>query len=121
MAYYHKLGKIPSKRHTQFRQPDGSLYAEEVVSSKGFTGIYSILYHTKPPTAVQKVDEPYKFGPEVQRDYPLLQTHLNTSKVGFTGKDYLDARKLLLMNNDIAFGICNPEQHSSDYYYKNAE
>jgi homogentisate 1,2-dioxygenase len=121
MSYYHKLGKIPPKRHTQFKQPDGKLYAEEVVSSKGFSGIYSILYHIKPPTSVQKVDEPYKYKPVVQKDYPLLQTHLNTSKVGITGKDFLDARKILLMNNDIGFGICNPEQHKSSYYYKNAE
>ncbi len=121
MAYYHRLGKIPPKRHTQFRQPDGTLYAEEVVSSKGFSGIYSILYHTKPPTAVQKINEPYRVAPTAQKDYPLLQTHLNTSNVGVTGKDFLDARKILLMNNDISFGICNPEQRSSTYYYKNAE
>ena len=24
MPFYHKLGKIPHKRHTQFRKPDGS-------------------------------------------------------------------------------------------------
>ena len=30
MPYYTKLGKIPSKRHIQFRRPDGKLYAEEV-------------------------------------------------------------------------------------------
>ncbi|MFN7602247.1 MAG: homogentisate 1,2-dioxygenase, partial [Bacteroidota bacterium] len=48
--YYHRLGKIPPKRHTQFRQPDGSLYKEELVSSEGFSGIYSNLYHIYPPT-----------------------------------------------------------------------
>ena len=26
MTYYHKLGTIPHKRHTQFRKPDGTLY-----------------------------------------------------------------------------------------------
>jgi homogentisate 1,2-dioxygenase len=43
MAYYVSKGKTPPKRHTQFRQPDGSLYAEELVSSLGFSGIYSNL------------------------------------------------------------------------------
>ncbi|MDZ7649231.1 MAG: hypothetical protein U5K54_19810 [Cytophagales bacterium] len=43
--YYYRLGKIPHKRHTQFRQPDGSLYKEELVSSEGFSGNHSNLYH----------------------------------------------------------------------------
>ena len=30
MAYYRRVGEVPPKRHTQFRQPDGSLYAEEL-------------------------------------------------------------------------------------------
>ena len=28
MAYYHKLGNIPHKRHTQFRKPDGTSYIQ---------------------------------------------------------------------------------------------
>ena len=64
MTYYHRLGEIPPKRHTQFRQPDGSLYAEELVSSRGFSGIYSNLYHIHPPTRVEKVGPGYK----VRRD-----------------------------------------------------
>jgi homogentisate 1,2-dioxygenase len=76
MTYYHRLGQIPPKRHTQFRQPDGSLYAEELVSSKGFSGIYSNLYHIKPPTQVAKVLAPIPFDYHIAADYPLLQTHL---------------------------------------------
>ncbi|MFT7363611.1 MAG: homogentisate 1,2-dioxygenase, partial [Algoriphagus sp.] len=53
MAYYHRLGTIPPKRHTQFRQPDGSLYKEELVSSKGFSGIYSTMYHIYNPNEVK--------------------------------------------------------------------
>ena len=26
MPFYHQLGKIPPKRHTQFKKPDGSFY-----------------------------------------------------------------------------------------------
>ena len=25
MPFYHRLGELPHKRHTQFRQPDGAL------------------------------------------------------------------------------------------------
>jgi homogentisate 1,2-dioxygenase len=46
---------------------------------------------------------------------------LNTSNVGVTGDDYLDARKVLLMNNDCSMAICSPRKRSMDYFYKNAE
>lgn len=121
MTYYHRLGQIPPKRHTQFRQADGSLYAEELVSSKGFSGIYSNLYHVKPPTRVAKVLNPVPFDTPLATDYPLLQTHLKTSGITETGADYLDARLILLKNQDVAMGICIPTERSMDYYYKNAE
>jgi homogentisate 1,2-dioxygenase len=119
--YYHRLGSIPPKRHTQFRQPNGTLYREELVSSEGFSGIYSNLYHIHPPTRVKAVNQPVKYGATRIDDYALRHTHLNTSKVASTGNDYLDARKVLLMNSDCSISICSPRQRKMDYFYKNAE
>lgn len=121
MAYYYKLGKIPPKRHIQFRQEDGSLYKEELVSSRGFSGIYSNLYHIYPPTRIQSVGEPIPFKTTIAKDYALKQTHLNTSKIGVTGNDFLQGRKMLFTNADVTFGLLNAEKLSMDYYYKNAE
>jgi hypothetical protein len=42
MAFYHRLGQIPRKRHTQFRQPDGTLYSEQLVGTLGFHGVSSL-------------------------------------------------------------------------------
>jgi len=119
--YYHRLGNIPHKRHTQFRQPDGSLYKEELVSSEGFSGIYSNLYHINPPTRIKMLKDPVKYGPQIVEKYSLSQTHLNTSKVETTGDDYLEARKVLLTNNDCSISICSPKKRKMDYFYKNAE
>jgi homogentisate 1,2-dioxygenase len=119
--YYHRLGNIPPKRHTQFRQPDGSLYKEELVSSEGFHGIYSNLYHINPPTRIKAVKDSIPFGPKRIEKYDLRQTHLNTSKVQTTGDDYLSARKVLLANNDCSISICSPKKRKMDYFYKNAE
>ena len=119
--FYHRLGKIPPKRHTQFRQADGTLYKEEVVSSEGFSGIYSILYHINPPTRIRQLKDPVPYGPKRLEDYALRQTHLNTSKVQTTGDDYLDARKVLLTNADCSISICAPKKRVMDYFYKNAE
>jgi homogentisate 1,2-dioxygenase len=119
--YYYRLGQIPPKRHTQFRQPDGSLYKEELVSSEGFSGIYSNLYHIYAPTRIKGIDKQEPYGAKIIEDYSLRQTHLNTSKVGSTGDDYLSARKVLLKNNDCSISICSPTKRKMDYFYKNAE
>jgi len=119
--YYHRLGKIPPKRHTQFRQEDGNLYKEELVSSEGFSGIYSTLYHIHPPTRVWRIGDPVKYGPRRVDDYALRQTHLNTSDVTHTGNDFLEARKVLFMNSDCSISICSPQQRKMDCFYKNAE
>jgi homogentisate 1,2-dioxygenase len=119
--FYHKLGSIPPKRHIQFRKADGSLYAEEVVSSEGFSGIYSTLYHTYPPTRVKAVLDSVPTKRKLLLDYSLRQTHLSTSSVETTGDDFLSARKVLLANNDCAIAICSPQKRKMDYFYKNAE
>ncbi|TRX51620.1 homogentisate 1,2-dioxygenase [Fulvivirga sp. M361] len=119
--YYHKLGQLPPKRHIQFRQPDDSLYKEELVSSRGFSGIYSNLYHIYAPTKIKGLDGSVRFGSEIVSQYELKQTHLDTSKIGITGKDYLTARKELLKNNDVTLSLCIPEIRDMEYYYKNAE
>ncbi|MDN3668901.1 homogentisate 1,2-dioxygenase [Echinicola jeungdonensis] len=121
MAFYHRLGEIPPKRHTQFRQPDGSLYKEELVSSKGFSGIYSNLYHKKNPNRVTQIGDPRPYHWENAQEYGLRQTHLKTSQVTHTGKDYLLSRKILLQNQDVMMGICAPEERHMDYYFKNAD
>lgn len=119
--YYHRLGKIPPKRHTQFRQPDGSLYKEELVSSKGFSGIYSNLYHINMPTRIKTLGEPVKYSTKILDGYGLKQTHLNTAKVGTTGADYLESRKVLLKNADVSMAICSPTERKMNYFYKNAD
>ncbi len=121
MAYYHRLGSIPPKRHTQFRQPDGSLYKEELVSSRGFSGIYSNLYHIFNPNSIKSIGESIPFDWKIAEGYGLKQTHLKTSGVDTTGEDYLKARKILMMNNDVMMGICSPGNRKMDYYFKNAD
>lgn len=119
--FYQRLGDIPPKRHTQFRQPDGSLYNEEVVSSEGFSGIYSTLYHVHPPTRIKAILDPIPYDVQRIGNYSLRQTHLNTSNIAHTGTDYLTSRKVLLTNNDCSISVCSPLQRTMDYFYKNAE
>jgi homogentisate 1,2-dioxygenase len=121
MAYYYRLGEIPHKRHTQFRQPDGSLYAEQLVGTLGFSGVSSLLYHQNPPTKISHIGDPVPFAPKVAEGIKLAPHHLRTLNVTNTGTDYLSARKTMLLNNDVAISICSPSSSDMDYYYKNAQ
>ena len=97
--HYHKMGEIPSKRHTQFRKPDGSLYQEELFSTEGFSDIYSLVYHLNPPTQIKQIGEPYSVAPKIITDNNLKPRCL----MGFEIEpedDYLESRKAVLVNND---------------------
>ncbi|MEY3193429.1 MAG: hypothetical protein RI982_1211, partial [Bacteroidota bacterium] len=104
MPIYHSLGEIPHKRHTAFRQPNGKLYAEELVSTEGFSGMYSLVYHTHPPTFVKSLGEPYSVEPKIAREKHLRHTSL----LGFNIKaedDYLKSRKPVLVNADLQISL----------------
>lgn len=119
MPYYHKLGNIPVKRHVQFRKPDGGLYSEQLVSTEGFSDIYSITYHTHPPTLVSGLEDSYSVAPEVV----IENNTQNRSLLGFSVKpqaDYLKSRVAVLVNNDVCISLASPQKSMKDYFYRNA-
>ena len=119
MPFYHRLGEIPHKRHTQFRKPDGGLYAEQLVSTEGFSDDYSLVYHTHPPTLVKAIDDAYSVAPEVAIDKNMQ----HRSFQGFAvkpEKDYLKSRKTVMFNNDLAIILAAPETSMTDYFFKNS-
>jgi homogentisate 1,2-dioxygenase len=71
MPHYYTLGTIPHKRHTQFRKPDGNLYAEQLFSTEGFSNDYSLLYHHYPPTQIIRTDPPVNVQPVVAEEKML--------------------------------------------------
>ncbi|SDZ95518.1 homogentisate 1,2-dioxygenase [Arachidicoccus rhizosphaerae] len=120
MPYYHQAGKIPPKRHTQFRKPDGSLFAEELVSTEGFSSVYSLVYHTHPPTLVKKLGEAYDISPKIARARHLKHTSLKGFNIK-PEKDYMDSRKPVLVNEDLQIILAAPENSMEDYFFKNSQ
>jgi len=55
MPFYVSRGVIPPKRHTAFKNDDGRIYYEELVSRQGFSSIYSNYYHLHRPTKIKQV------------------------------------------------------------------
>ena len=118
--FYHKLGKFPQKRHTQFRQPDGSLYYEELISTIGFDSILSNVYHINPPARIESIDEKIEtIKIEEWNNAPLIPYHFFTGKNNLTS-DFVYGRKPLMYNDDVILGVCRPEKQM-EYFYKNAD
>ena len=62
---YVQMGRLPAKRHTQFRE-NGTLLVEEVMGYEGFSGNESILYHLNSPC---RLDEVGQFRPLVKENW----------------------------------------------------
>lgn len=120
MPHYHRLGTIPQKRHTIFKKPDGGLYAEQLVSTEGFSDIYSLTYHCNPPTEVLAIDESYSIAPEIAEAHNMQ----HRSYKGFDVKpeaDYLKSRVPVLVNDDVCLHLAAPSKSMDEYFFKNSE
>lgn len=120
MPHYHTLGKIPHKRHTQFRKADGSLYAEQLFSTEGFSNDYSLLYHCHPPTEIIKTDIPVDVSPKVAEEKMLKHRSFEGFKIA-AADDFLKSRQVILVNNDVYIGLAAPRSGTGNYFYKNAD
>ncbi len=120
MPFYHHLGNIPNKRHIQFRKPDGNLYQEELISTEGFSSMYSLVYHAHPPTLVKEIGKEYSIAPKAAIEKNLQ----NRSFLTFNTKpedDYLKSRSILLFNNDVYLISAAPKKSMTDYFFKNSD
>ncbi|MEZ4794495.1 MAG: homogentisate 1,2-dioxygenase [Flavobacteriaceae bacterium] len=120
MPLYHKLGKIPPKRHTQFRKPDGTLYPEQLFGTIGFDGMYSNIYHENRPTQVKEIKRQYSIAPKVAKANNMQSYRFKGFQVP-PEADYLKSRKTVLTNSDCNIILAAPQQSLRDYFYKNTD
>lgn len=118
MPSYFREGRLPHKRHIQFRRPDGGLYAEELFSTKGFESVYSLLYHLRPPTATLDVRSWERPAVVFSANEPLRNRHFKTPQLAQPGLDAIESRTPLLGNEDIVLSIASAER-PMDYFYRN--
>ncbi len=119
MPFYHKLGEIPRVKHTTFYKADGhELYREELVSSKGFSGIYSNLYHHHIPPATREIREVSMESSETWKKAPIVYTHCDTDKSP-RGGDFINSREKLLENAHCSISSAKVTKNSN-LFYRNA-
>ncbi|MBX3119347.1 MAG: homogentisate 1,2-dioxygenase [Fimbriimonadaceae bacterium] len=119
MPRYHKLGETPRKHHIQFRKPDGTLYPEELFSTRGFDGPMSTIYYHYRPTEVLGWEDMGSVKVEFLDDEPLRHRHLKTANMVPMG-NAISGRIPLMGNQDLIWfqvRVAEP----MPWFYKNSE
>ena len=120
MPIYHKLGKIPAKRHTQFEQSKGGIYYEQLFGTVGFEGMSSLMYEIYRPTMVKEILSETDINPVI-----AVQKHLKARLLkGFEispKDDFLESRTPILVNSDLQISLAAPRKSLTSYFYKNAD
>ena len=119
MPYYHTLGKIPRKRHTQFRRESGELYPEHLMGALGFSGPASLLYHLTEPTRVLSTAKLADARVEGDADQTLRMRHFQLGDVKAAKSPSLD-RTPVLFNADATISIVRPTT-TDEFHYRNAQ
>jgi homogentisate 1,2-dioxygenase len=105
VTHYRRVGEVPPKKHTQFRRPDGRLYAEEMIGEEGFSSNSSLLYHRDLPSALVDA-RPWELPDQsLTPNSPLLPRHLKLHDL-FPGEEHkavdpVTGRRLVLGNADV--------------------
>ena len=116
MPFYQLQGKVPNKRHIQFRDDSGNLYYEELISRKGFSSLYSNVYHLNPPTDVTNIGKLHKLNRKDWID-THRHHHIRSFNLGSSG-DAISSRVSLFYNNNVELHTAHVEE-SMDCFYRN--
>ena len=120
MPFYHKLGKIPHKRHIQFKNPNGGFYYEQLFGTIGFDGMSTNSYHEQRPTQVKSIQKQYSIAPKIAKTNNIQSYRLHGFKVQ-QESDFLESRKVVLTNSDCNIILAAPKSSLTDYFYKNSD
>ncbi|MDQ4085573.1 MAG: homogentisate 1,2-dioxygenase [Actinomycetota bacterium] len=122
MAHYQRVGDVPPKRHTQFRDAEGRLRYEELMGEEGFSSDSSLLYHRGVPSAI--VDSVVWELPDLslRPNHPLRPLHLRLHDLfeenAWKALDPVTGRRLVLGNADVRLSYVVAGEASP--YYRNA-
>ena len=120
MPRYHKLGKIPHKRHTVFKKENGKIHYEQLFGTIGFDGMSSLLYHLHPPTQVSELKGHIDVSPKIAVEHNMQMRALKGFDIP-SHDDFLQSRVPVLTNNDVTLHLSKPTSANENYFYKNVD
>ncbi|MGH9307525.1 MAG: homogentisate 1,2-dioxygenase, partial [Acidimicrobiales bacterium] len=117
MTYYWRVGDVPSKRHTLFRDGSGTRLAEELMGEEGFSGSSSLLYHRHSPSAITGIEEVDVKRSCLGPNHPLAPWHLRVPSLP-AGGDMVADRQVLAGNSTVTIAWAAADSPSE--LYRNA-
>jgi len=116
-----QLGSVPPKHHIRHPNPNGGIYWEECLTTRGFEGPYTILYHQNRPHEHQIITDQYGWNVGVAVEQTeLRKQHFKTQTLPRIGGPPLNHRVPILLNQDIEILILHPDQ-SDPVYLSNGD
>lgn len=110
------VGDVPPKHHIAFRDAQGRLRYEQCLTRSGFSGPYTILYHVERPHTQRLAPTEHGWDTgEPVRELGLAKRHYRSQNLERSGGPPIDARRVLLVNDDIALGVAYPEEADPVY------
>jgi homogentisate 1,2-dioxygenase len=100
MPFFKSMGQLPRRQFSQFRQPDGAMYFEELTGHVGFFGDGTTMYHRNSPCAIKGAEEVKLAEPKMVSNQPLLPHHIRPKALSFVG-DCVTGRIVLMGNDDL--------------------
>ncbi len=111
---YASAGRVPRKRHVQFRE-DGRLLVEEVMGYEGFSGNESILYHLGSPCRIAGASALRSLA--LDEWVPSAHVHrLGDFRSVPAGGDPVSGRQVLMWNGDVEVSIARPVDELEGFY-----
>ena len=117
---YFKLGEIPQKRHTVFKDKNGKHRYEQLFGTEGFSGISSLLYHNHRPTQIKSIGKSIDVAPKAAVEKNITPRLLKGFDIPATD-DFLEARIPVLFNKDLTVSLAAPKESMNTYFYKNGQ
>ncbi|MBI5549029.1 MAG: homogentisate 1,2-dioxygenase [Deltaproteobacteria bacterium] len=115
MPFYVRQGELPRVKHTAFRKADGSLYREEMVSTRGFSGAYTTRYRLNVPSGAVRQRELAVPRPEPWPEAPVLWSHFKTFELAQEG-DFVGARAVFLSNESCSIATARVTRNSETLF-----
>ncbi len=116
---YAAVGRLPRKRHVQFRE-NGRLLVEEVMGYEGFSGNESILYHLGSPCRIAGVGRLRWRSLTTSGCLRRMSIAWATSAPCRRTAIRSSARRTLMFNGDVEMSIAKPSV-ALDGFYRNGE
>lgn len=119
MPYYRRLGRIPAKRHTVFPKDGGGIHYEQLMGNLGFTGLQSLLYTLRRPTAVKSIETAWTRPLRAEPEPRLGMRHLRSRRLESAGPSATRDRVPLLFNADVVMSLARPAA-ADPWFWRNA-